>query len=132
MRPGELRAALSDHRAERAESEEHTHLCLHCGSLERASCSACYEAQSYFLPPAILSALEELAVEMDTTREDAFRGLLAVALAAIARGGMVTHNRAVVFLRDLEDAEAAAVAPPPGPGPRGLVEGIRESAAKPA
>lgn len=132
MRPAELRKSLFEKRGERPKPEDHIHLCLHCGSLEESSCSACDEADSYFLSPQILSALEELAEETETSREDVLRGLLAVALAAIERGGMATHTRAVVFLRELEESEAAAVAPPPGPGPSRLTEGIRGTAAKPA
>lgn len=131
MSPDELRNALFENRGERPESEDHTHLCLHCGSLEESSCSACDEADAYFLSPQILSALEDLAADMATSREDALRGLLAVALATIERGGMATHTRAVAFLRDLELSEAAKEAPPMGPGPRGLVEETQGAAAKP-
>ena len=123
MRAEELRSALFENRLERPEAEDHTHLCLHCGSLEESSCTACDEAESYFLPPQILSALEELADEMETTREDVLRGLLAVALATVERGGMATHTRAVVFLRDLEETEEDASGRAEKTGPQGLVDG---------
>jgi len=121
MRPEELRESLFESRVSRPRTEDHTHLCLHCGSLEESSCSACDEAEAYFLPPQILAALEDLAAQLETEREDVLRGLLAVALAALERGGVATHTRAVVFLRDLEETEAAPADPPAKPGPKGLV-----------
>ena len=131
MRPAELRESLFEKSGPRPEPEDHTHLCLDCGSLESSSCSACDEAESYFLPPAILSALGEPADEMETEREDVLRGLLAVGLATIERGGMSTHTRAVVFLRDLEEAEAAASDAPEKAGPLGLVDAAPRQAVKP-
>ncbi len=121
MRAAELRKALFSKRGERPRQERHTHLCLHCGSLEESFCSACDEAESYFLSPQILLALEQLADEMDTTREDVLRGLLSVALAAVEQGGSATHTRAVVFLRDLEEAQADSTSGSPQ-GPLGIVK----------
>lgn len=132
MRPAELRASLFEKREERPEPETHTHVCLDCGSVEESVCSECDEADSLFLPPQLLSALEELADEMETTREEVLRGLLSVALATIERGGMATHTRAVVFLRDLEEADETAAAPPLGPGPRGLVDEAEGAESRPA
>jgi len=133
VRPPELRAALFQNRHERPLAEApHTFLCLSCGSLEEFDSSTCCDADSFFLPPALLSAIDDLTVKLETSREEVVRGLLSVALTAIERGGLAAHTRGVVFLRELEEREAATAAPPPGPGPRGLVESSRGAEAKPA
>lgn len=105
MTPAELRESLFARRHERPAREDHTHVCLHCGSVEESSCSACDEAQAFAFPPGFLHALADLASELETTREDVLRGLLAVGLASIERGGHAAQTRAVVFLRHLEEAE---------------------------
>lgn len=121
MTPEELRHSLFENRHERPTNSPHTLLCLTCGNLEEFDASTCSEADSYFLPPSLLEELEQLSDELGAARGDVLRGLLAVALAALERGGMAAHTRAVVFLRELEEAEAAQTDPPAKPGPKGLV-----------
>ena len=121
MTPAELRASLFTSRHERPVEEDHTHVCLHCGSVEQSFRSACDEAQTFAFPPELLQALADLASELETTREDVLRGLLAVGLASIERGGHAAHTRAVVFLRDLEEAEDEG-SPDSSSGPLGLVD----------
>lgn len=127
MKTEELRRSLFENRRERPTEHAHTLLCLTCGSLEEFDASACSETDSYFLPPPFLTELERLSKELRTDRGEVLRGLLAVALAALERGGMAAHTRAVVFLRDLEETEAATTGSAGKPGPQGLV--IRKPAA---
>lgn len=122
MKPGELRQSLFAERHERPTDAPHTLLCLTCGNLEEFEASTCSEGASYFLPPSMLEDLAQLSDELGAGREDVLRGLLAVALAALERGGITAHTRAVAFLRDLEEAEAEADDPAPESGPRGLVQ----------
>lgn len=83
MTPAELRESLFAKRHQKPVREDHTHVCLHCGSVEESSCGACDEAESFAFPPELLRALADLASELETTREDVLRGLLAVGLASI-------------------------------------------------
>lgn len=131
MTPEELRHSLFEQRHERPVGAPHTMLCLTCGSLQTFDGeTACTEADSYLLPPSLIEELERLSNELETDREDVLRGLLAVALAALERGGTATHTRAVVFLRDLEETEAATSERTGKPGPQGLVERKQTAAEK--
>ena len=121
MTPAELRESLFASRHQKPVEESHTLVCLHCGSVEEYPGSTCDEAQAFAFPPELLQAIADLASELEATREAVLRGLLAVGLASIERGGHSAHTRAVVFLRDLEEAEAEG-APDSSSGPLGLVD----------
>ncbi len=131
MRPEELRHSLFKRSHGRPTVARHTLLCLTCGSLQDFDAeTSCTGAESHLLPPEFLAELARLSEALEADREDVLRGLLAVALASLERGGTAAHVRAIDFLESLEEAEALTSEPAGMPGPRGLVAVVEPAAAE--